>query len=209
MPGMSGKENDIMITIGLTGGIASGKSTVSKMIQERHIPLIDADIIAREVVEPGEKAYHQIVETFGKDVLFEDGSLNRKKLGNIIFQDEAKRKALNGIVHPQVRKRMKEKIDTHKISGAKAIVLDIPLLFESRLTDWVDKILLVFVDPDIQVQRLINRDGITKSDALDRIGSQLSLEEKRRDSDAVINNNGQVKETFDQLSDILEYWDIC
>ncbi|TCP32101.1 dephospho-CoA kinase [Scopulibacillus darangshiensis] len=197
-----------MIIIGLTGGIASGKSTVSKMIQEQHIPLIDADQIAREVVEPGEPAYDEIAETFGSDVLFADGTLNRKQLGSIIFQDESKRKKLNSIVHPQIRKQMSGKIAAYKSEGTEAIVLDIPLLFESKLTGWTDKVLLVYVTPDVQLKRLMLRDGSTEKEALARIQSQLPLEEKKQLADAVINNNGSVGDTRGQLMAALKQWGV-
>ncbi|MFC7393684.1 dephospho-CoA kinase [Scopulibacillus cellulosilyticus] len=197
-----------MIKIGLTGGIASGKSTVSAMIKNFGIPIIDADIISREVVEPGEEAYKQIVASFGSDILLENGQINRKKLGSIVFQDADQRIILNNIVHPQVRKSMLQKINFYEKKGEKAIVLDIPLLFEGKLTGWVDKKLLVYVDPKTQLERLINRDHSTEKQALDRIRSQMPLDEKKALADAIIDNNGSVDNTLQQLKAIFRQWHI-
>jgi dephospho-CoA kinase len=192
--------------IGLTGGIASGKSTVSNMIKELEIPVIDADIIAREVVEIGGTAYAKIVDYFGREILNETGSLNRKKLGAIVFNNEEKRLVLNGIVHPAVRIRMNEKIEEQKKIGNKAIVLDIPLLFESKLTYLVDKIIVVFVDQEIQKQRLKSRDQFSEEEALARIASQMPLKEKLALADEVIHNHGLLGDTREQLMRIFKKW---
>ncbi|HEX7066143.1 MAG TPA: dephospho-CoA kinase [Bacillales bacterium] len=197
-----------MIVIGLTGGIASGKSTISRMIQDAGYALIDADVYAREVVEPGEEAYEKIVAHFGKDILHGDGTLDRKKLGAIIFNDERERSILNGIVHPAVRKKMNDQKSVYRDEGREAVVLDIPLLFESKLTNTVDRILLVYVNEDVQVKRLIERDGSTKEEALSRIRSQIPLAEKRPHADAVIDNNGTPAESKEQLFHIFEKWDL-
>lgn len=192
--------------IGLTGGIASGKSTVSKMIQDLDIPVIDADIIAREVVEIGEVAYEKIVDYFGREILKETGSLDRKKLGAIVFNHEEKRLVLNQIVHPAVRNRINEKIEQRKKTGDKTIVLDIPLLFESKLTYLVDKIIVVFVDQEIQKQRLKLRDQFSEEEALARIASQIPLKEKLALADEVIHNHGLLEDTSQQLMKILKKW---
>ncbi|WP_010099118.1 dephospho-CoA kinase [Ornithinibacillus scapharcae] len=194
------------LVIGLTGSIASGKSTVSSMFIDMNIPVIDADKISREVVEPGEDAYLSIVKEFGKDILFSDGNIDRKKLGGIIFSDEEKRKVLNGIVHPAVRKRMMEQKDQHVHNGERIIVMDIPLLFESKLTHMVDKILVVYVEETVQLKRLMNRDHSTKDEALQRIHSQIPIKEKVTLADAVIDNNGTREKTFEQLKEILHQW---
>lgn len=192
--------------IGLTGGIASGKSTVSKMIKELEIPVIDADIIAREVVEIGETAYAKIVDYFGRGILNETGSLDRKKLGEIVFNNDEKRLVLNKIVHPAVRNRINEKIEQQKKTGNKTIVLDIPLLFESKLTYLVDKIIVVFVDQEIQKQRLKLRDQFSEEEALARIASQMPLKEKLALADEVIDNHGILDDTSQQLMKILKKW---
>ena len=196
------------VVIGLTGSIATGKSTVSEMFREWKIPVIDADKLSREVVEPGEEAYNQIVDVFGSDVLLHTEEIDRKKLGKIIFSDEKKREQLNSIVHPQVRKRMIEKREAYREQGASAVVLDIPLLFESGLTGYVDKTMVVYVDESVQLQRLVERDESSEADALERIRSQLPISEKADMADAVINNNGSIEDTRKQLMEQLGEWGI-
>lgn len=196
----------LALVIGLTGGIATGKSTVSEMFKEMDIPVVDADVISREVVEPGELAYEKIVDTFGEEVLHPDGTLNRKKLGSIVFGDEQKRKQLNEIVHPEVRKKMISERDRYVQEGHPIVVLDIPLLFESKLTHFVDKTLLIYVDEDIQLKRLMNRDQSTKEEALQRINAQFPISKKLELADAVIYNNGTIEETKEQLLEQLKTW---
>lgn len=192
--------------IGLTGGIASGKSTVSNMIKELKIPVIDADIIAREVVEVGEVAFQKIVDSFGSEILNETGSLDRKKLGAIVFNNKEKRLILNKIVHPIIRERIHEKIEIQKQSGSNTIVLDMPLLFENKLTYLVDKTIVIFVDPKIQIERLKIRDKFSDEEALARIGSQMDLKEKISLADEVIDNHGLLDDTKQQLMAILKKW---
>ncbi|SIS49741.1 dephospho-CoA kinase [Salimicrobium salexigens] len=196
------------VVIGLTGSIATGKSTVSRMFAEWDIPVIDADKLSREVVEPGEAAYEKIVDFFGDKVLLHTGEIDRPALGKIIFGDEEKRKQLNAIVHPEVRKRMIEKREYYKEQGENAVVLDIPLLYESGLTDYVNRTMVVFVDEGVQLQRLMERDGSAREDATERIASQINIEEKARMADAVINNNGSVEETKIQVRKQLEEWGV-
>ena len=130
--------------IGLTGGIATGKSTVSKQLVARGIPVIDADILAREVVNPGTRALKKIVSTFGPDILREDGSLDRAKLGEIVFRDEEQRRKLNAIVHPAVRWGMAIGILKCWLRGERVCVLDVPLLIESKIHRWVGKVVVVY-----------------------------------------------------------------
>lgn len=196
------------LVIGLTGSIASGKSTVSSMLKELHLPVIDADQIARDVVEPGEDTLKEIGLAFGKEILNADGTLNRKKLGSIIFSNNEKRKILNSIVHPAVRKRMLEQKETYLKDGESCVVMDIPLLFESKLTHMVDKILVVYVDEHVQLERLMERDNSTKEEALERIQSQIPVKEKVKQADAIIDNNGSKEESYKQLRDILEKWQV-
>lgn len=194
------------IVVGLTGGIASGKSTVSSILIEKGITVIDADIEARLAVENGEEAYYEIVRHFGDEVLLTDGSIDRGKLGSIIFHNQEKRFILNNIVHPAVRKRMILKKEKAIANGEKLIIMDIPLLFESKLTSLVDRTLLVYVDETIQLERLMKRNQLSKEDAIARIRSQMPLKEKIQLADAVINNNGTIEETKKQLVDILKKW---
>ncbi|WP_078545165.1 dephospho-CoA kinase [Litchfieldia alkalitelluris] len=196
------------LVVGLTGGIASGKSTVSAMLHTLGLPVIDADVIAREVVEIGEPSYNQIVSVFGKEILNEDLTLNRIMLGSIIFNDSVKRQQLNAIVHPAVRKKMLDEKDAYFNKGEATVFLDIPLLFESNLTNLVDKTIVVYVDEEVQVKRLMNRNDFSIEEANSRISSQMPLREKMALADAVINNNGTVEETEKQLIEILNLWNI-
>lgn len=194
------------LIIGLTGSIASGKSTVSLMFDDHHIPVVDADKISREVVMPGEKAYEQIVNTFGSDVLREDKSIDRPKLGAIIFADKEKRDQLNGIVHPAVHEEMLKQRDTYIKMGATCVVLDIPLLFEGKRTDFVDKTLVVFASEQVQLQRLMSRNNYSETEAKQRIQSQIPVSEKAAMADAVIDNNGTKYQSYEQLEEILKEW---
>ncbi|GEN51834.1 dephospho-CoA kinase [Halobacillus faecis] len=196
------------LVIGLTGSIASGKSTVAEMFRDMDIPVIDADQISRDVVKPGKPAYEEIVETFGEQVLEEDGDLDRKKLGKIVFSDETKRKQLNGIVHPKVREEMIRRREQYKQQQYQAVVLDIPLLFESNLTDYVEKILVVYVDEETQMERLMERDQSGRKDAEERIQAQIPVKKKAEMADAVIDNTGTINESLHQLKDILQGWGI-
>lgn len=196
------------IVVGLTGGIASGKSTVSSMLIKKGITVIDADVEARLAVEKGEEAYEEIVEQFGEQVLLEDRSIDRGKLGSIVFNNETERQILNSIVHPRVRGRMIKKKEEAIGSGEQLIVMDIPLLFESGLTSMVDKTLLVYVNEETQLKRLMERNNLTKKDALARIQSQMPLKEKIHLADAVIDNNGSVTDTEKQLTNILNRWNV-
>ncbi|WP_243291230.1 dephospho-CoA kinase [Bacillus sp. FJAT-47783] len=196
------------LIVGLTGSIASGKSTVANMMKEMSIPIVDADNIARDVVSIGEPAYLKIVDTFGNEILQKDKTIDRAKLGSIIFQDETKRKQLNEIVHPAVRSEMKRKQQMYVEKGEPLIVLDIPLLFESKLTHFVEKILVVYVDEQTQLDRLMKRNGFTKEEALARINAQMPLKEKAEKADEVIDNNGSLDETKQQLMKILDKWGV-
>ncbi|SDM25862.1 dephospho-CoA kinase [Bacillus sp. OK048] len=196
------------LVIGLTGGIASGKSTVSNMLKEMDITVIDADVEARLAVEKGEPAYQKIVAEFGQDILLPGGEIDRQKLGSIIFHNAEKRHLLNGMVHPEVRKRMKDQVEAAVERGEQFVVLDIPLLFESKLTFMVEKTILVFVDRAVQLQRLMERNDLSLEDAEARVKSQMPLADKVALADAVIDNNGTVEETRKQLFEILEGWGI-
>ena len=194
--------------IGLTGSIASGKSTVAKMLEEMNFPIVDADQVARVVVEPGKQALQEIVEQFGEDILLEDGQLNRQKLGSIIFHDPSKRTVLNNIMHPAIRKEMLAQRDYWVEQGAEVVVMDIPLLFESKLQHFVEKILVVSVKEDTQLTRLMERNQLSEEDAKARISSQLPLSVKEAGADAVIYNNDSVEKTKEQLRYILKEWSI-
>lgn len=192
--------------IGLTGSIASGKSTVSEMLKNSGYPIIDADLVARQVVEPGSDTLEQIEQAFGRDVIREDGTMDRPKVGEIIFNDPAKRKVLNDIIHPAIRQKMLRQRHEYMTEGYKTIIMDIPLLFESRLQHLVDKILVVSVTEENQFRRLVERNGFTEKEARARISSQLPMSVKEDGADAVIYNNGTLDETKWQLNRILDNW---
>ncbi len=194
------------LVVGLTGGIASGKSTVSNMLKEMEITVIDADVESRCAVQNGEPAYKQIVASFGQEIVLPNGEIDRQKLGSIIFHDEQKRKLLNSFVHPEVRRRMNEKKELAIKAKEKIVILDIPLLFESNLIHMVDQTLLVYVDRNIQLTRLMERNQLSKEEAEARIQSQMPLAEKVKLADKMINNNGSLTETKEQLNKILADW---
>ena len=194
--------------IGLTGSIASGKSTVSTMLKRKGFPIVDADEIARQVVELGSPVLQEISRVFGESVLQADGSLNRVKLGEIIFNDEEMRQKLNGIIHPAIRQEMLKQKDEWLAGGANTVIMDIPLLFESKLQSFVDTIIVVSVTPEIQKERLIARNVLSEEEADRRIQSQLPVKEKEKDADAVLFNNGTVEETQKQLDSLLLKWDL-
>ncbi|WML28538.1 dephospho-CoA kinase [Neobacillus sp. OS1-33] len=196
------------LVIGLTGGIASGKSTVSNMFKEMDITVVDADIEARLAVMKGESAYVKILAEFGEDILLDNGEIDRQRLGSIIFYQEEKRQILNEIVHPEVRKRMRDQVEQAIKNSEEVVVLDIPLLFESKLTYMVDKTLLVYVDDETQLKRLTERNNLSEEDARARISSQMPLSEKIKLADAVIDNNGSIANTKEQLLEILEQFSI-
>ncbi|MFB4162988.1 dephospho-CoA kinase [Alteribacillus sp. JSM 102045] len=192
--------------IGLTGGIASGKSLIAAQFEKYGIPVIDADKIAREVVEPGEAAYEKVVEQFGIEILEKDGTIARKKLGRAIFGDTIKRQTLNQIIHPAIRQRMLEKKNQYEQEGYSNLVFDLPLLIENNLQFMVDKVLLVYVDAAVQKNRLMERDQAGEEDAKNRIASQMPLEEKKAYADAVIDNNQSRQQSLAQLENILKEW---
>ena len=189
--------------LGLTGSIASGKSTVSKMICEFGIPIVDADVIAKQVVEVGQVAYQKIIETFGPKILLENGEINRPALGAIIFNNPERREELNKIVHPEVRKVMLQQSKRLLDEGHRIVILDIPLLFESKLTSLVEKTIVVYVDEENQIKRLMERNKLSEEDAMARITSQIPVSEKVKLADYVIDNNGDLEDTKRQVKDLL------
>ncbi|MCM2675255.1 dephospho-CoA kinase [Alkalicoccobacillus plakortidis] len=194
--------------IGLTGGIATGKSTVANMIKQAGVPVVDADVIAKEVMQVGGAAFDQVVSTFGEDILQEDGSINRSLLGDRIFSDEGQRKKLNAIVHPVVREQLLSKAKAYQQEGHKHVVLDIPLLYESNLFHLVDKVLLVYVQPDIQLERLVTRDKNGVEQARSRMNAQIAIDEKVERADEIIRNHGSKEETERQLHHIFKNWNV-
>ncbi|MFS0875705.1 dephospho-CoA kinase [Solibacillus isronensis] len=194
--------------IGLTGSIASGKSTVAKMIESYGLPIVDADVVARQVVEPGTPTLKKIEEAFGPEVIAHDGSMDRAKVGSIIFHNEEMRKTLNGIIHPAIREEMLRQRDEFISFGEKNIFMDIPLLFESKLEHFVEKIIVVSVKKEVQLQRLMERNGFSEEEANARIATQIPVKEKEQLADAVIHNNGTLEDTAIQLQNILYEWNV-
>jgi dephospho-CoA kinase len=190
--------------IGLTGGIASGKSTVAKILERLGAAVVDADALSREVVEPGRDAWKEIVQTFGAEVLQPDQTLDRQKLRATIFNNPGARKQLESIIHPRVRASAEERINQHAASGYEVVVYEVPLLFEGNLHEWLRPVILVACDISIQKQRLQQRDGLSPEAAQKHIDAQMSLEEKRRLADYVIENDGSLEDLERQVQTVLK-----
>lgn len=178
---------------GLTGGIAAGKSTVLDLFRQNGCVVYDADQVARDIVEPGTEGLNQIEQTFGREILFSDGSLNRKKLGSIVFNDKNQLKTLTNITGPLIRKQILHTIkQVRESSDKKIVIFEIQLLFESNYQDYFDGVISIYVPEKIQLERLMERDRISKEDALKKINSQMSMEEKKKLADIVIDNSGNL-----------------
>lgn len=193
-----------MVVIGLTGGIASGKSTISNMLMDMKIPVIDADVIARDVVKPATDTLKRLVQKFGEDILNIDGTLNRKKLSNVVFNDRESLKQLNLIIHPAIKNAIMNKLNEYRKSKEKYCVVDAALLIEANFIDIVDCVILVYVNRKTQVERLMNRDKISMEEAERKIDSQMSLDEKMKYADYLVDNNHDVENTRLQLKSIIK-----
>ncbi len=192
-----------MKLIGLTGGIASGKSAVAKILKSLGAAVVDADALAREVVEPGHDAWKDIVEAFGAEVLQPDQTLDRQKLRATIFNNPAARKQLEAIIHPRVRALAEERIQKHAAAGYEIVVYEVPLLFEGNLHEWLRPVVLVACDLDTQRRRLQERDGLTVEASQKHIDAQMSLAEKRRLADYVIENDGSLEDLEREVQAVL------
>ena len=200
------------MVIGLTGGIGTGKSTVSQILQEKKFPVIDLDTISHEVIKIP-KVIEKIVENFGKEVLENSGNfenknnaiqISREKLGKIIFENKEKRLLLNSIMHPEILHTMREQISKYKKNN-KIIFVEIQLLFEVQWEKEFDYILLISAKKSTQIRRILERDKRSENDALNIINSQLSLDEKKKRSDFVIENDGNIEELKEKIDKFLEY----
>lgn len=179
--------------IGLTGGIASGKSTVAEIIEKNGVQVVNADHVAHQALHPGTPTYAQIVQTFGPSILSKDKSIDRTQLGALVFKNESQRDKLEKIVHPFVRKKVAEIKKDLVAQGQKMAVYDVPLLFEKKMEKDFDQILLVFCDPETQIQRLMKRNSMTREQAELRLKSQIPLSEKKEKSDVIFDNNKDLK----------------
>lgn len=188
--------------VGLTGGIACGKSTVANMFRELGCPIVDADQVAREVVEPGTIGLKRLLERFGEDVLRDDGTLDRKELGKIVFHNKKALAELNAILHPLISERMNEKKEEALKLNPPFVIMDIPLLYELNREGLVEVILVVYVPAAVQLERLIQRDQFTMEEANLRIASQMDIEEKKKRADYVIDNLGTLESTRKQVEEI-------
>jgi dephospho-CoA kinase len=191
--------------IGLTGGIASGKSVVTGMLREMGAKIIDADLIAREIVAPGQPAWQEIVAYFGKSVLREDNTINRTYLGSLVFGNHAARQALNNFTHPRVIAETRARIARwQQLKTRNIIVVDMPLLIETGFFRTVDEVWVVKVDERLQLERLCARDGFTWEEARQRVATQMPLAQKMQYAHRVIDNNGTLAETKRQIE---VYWE--
>ena len=181
---MNGKDP---LRIGLTGGIASGKSLIADMFAARGVPVVDTDVIAREVVQPGEPALREIEREFGPDVVSPDGRLDRRRLREIVFANESKREALEAILHPRIRDAA---VRQSSVAGGEYQVIVVPLLVESPMRHWMDRILVVDCSEETQLQRLLERDAESREQARRMIAAQASREERLAIADDVVGNDG-------------------
>lgn len=192
-----------MYLIGLTGGIASGKSTVSRLLSSLGAFIVDADKLSREVTEPGKPAYQDIIDTFGKNIIQANGEIDRKQLGKLVFASSKARLELEQITHPRIEAATKEAIVAAKANGFTVAVLDAPLLIEVGWHTKVDSVWVVYVDKETQLVRLMERDKCDNVTAQARINAQLPLEEKLKYADIVINNNDSIETTQNR---VLQAW---
>ena len=195
-----------MRLIGLTGGIATGKTTVARLLAARGAEIVDADVLAREVVEPGSPALAEIAAGFGDSVLTPEGALDRAALGAVVFADPAQRRRLEAITHPRIAALMGERIAAGLASEAPLVVADIPLLFEGDRVGLVEGVLLVDAPEAVQLRRLMLRDGIDEAAARARVAAQMPLDEKRRLATWVIDNGGTPEHTAAQVATWWERW---
>jgi dephospho-CoA kinase len=192
-----------MLNVGLTGGIACGKSTVARMLAEKGAVLIDFDEIAHAVEDPGGPVWREIVRHFGDEILHEGRAIDRRKLGETVFADRAKRELLNRLVHPAIFEEWQRRLAEIRARRADAIVVsDIPLLIEAGMKGMVDLVLLVYITPEEQIQRVMTRDGFSREEAERRLGAQMPIDEKLCWADIVVRNGGSPEETRRAVSEV-------
>lgn len=193
-----------MIILGLTGSIGCGKSSLSNILRENNIDIIDADIISRKIFED-KRLLNLIFEHFGDCIKNKDGSLNRKALGNIVFNDDNKLIELNSLTHPRIKEKIIKEIEILKLNNKEVIVIDAPLLIEGGYLEMVDKLLVITCNDEIQISRIQKRDKCTKEEALSRIKSQMSQEEKVKYADYILDNSKSIEELKKSTEEFLLY----
>jgi dephospho-CoA kinase len=193
-----------MRVIGLTGGIACGKSTVARMFRDLGARVIDADQVAREVVEPGQPALADLVKAFGSDILLPDGHLDRKKLGAIVFADAEKRRQLNAITHPRISQAVQGRLEALRVEGADVAIYEAALIVENKLHLGMDGLVVVAVDEQTQIDRTIKRDELTREQALSRVRAQAPVSDKVAVADWVIDTSGILPETRKKVERVWE-----
>jgi len=197
------RTSDPVIAFGLTGGVASGKSTVARYFQDLGAHIIDADRIGHEAIEPGRAAYQEILDHFGKEILDSSGHIDRKKLGPIVFADPQQLRALNAIVHSRIVARTQELAAKHQRQNPRSVVIvDAALIFESRIGGSLNKVMVAWCRPEQQVERLMAKAGVSREEAERRIQAQMPVEEKRRRADYLIDCSGSMEETHRQADAI-------
>lgn len=192
-----------MRIVGLTGGISSGKSTVSNLFKAHAIPVVDADLVARDALKKGTGGWKKVVEAFGDEILQPDGEVDRPKFGRIVFANPDKRQLLNRLLAPYISSGILKEILKLWLKGCKVIVLDVPLLFEAKMDKWTKPVVVVWVDNETQLKRLIARDGITDEEANNKINAQMPLDSKRSKADIVIDNTGSLEDLHEQFEKVL------
>ena len=201
--GCSVRSRDKHLLLGVTGGIATGKSTVVQMFRQKAAPVIDFDLLARKVVEPGKPAWQDIVTYFGRHMLRDDRNLDRKKLAKLVFGDPEQRKKLESFTHPRIQQEfVLELNDIIAINPSAIVLVDMPLLIEFNRRSMFHKILVVYVPEEVQIERLMRRDGISRAEAGNRMKAQVPIDEKVGYADFVINNAGTLAETQRQVDEL-------
>ncbi len=191
-----------MYVIGLTGGIASGKSTAAAMLRTAGACILDADAMTHELLEPGNELFQLYVDHFGAAVVGPDGTLNRRAIAEIVFREEAERHWIDNAAHPVLRREMLVRMRKFREQGMRLIFLDVPLLFETGWDDLCDEIWVVYIPAELQRLRLTERDGLTPEQAEARIAAQLGMEEKRLRADVVLDNSGTIEQFRQQVMEL-------
>jgi dephospho-CoA kinase len=201
-PGKFSIKEDCLL-LGVTGGIASGKSTVARMLEKLGAPMIDFDVLSRVVVEPGKPAWKEIVSYFGEQILREDRTVNRRALSEIVFRDPEKRKKLESFTHPRIHQEFARRVKQIARADPEAIIQGVvPLLIEAKLQSLFHKLILVYIPEEMQIRRLMEREPISRETALQILKSQLAIEEKRKYADYIVDNSGPLEETRRQVEEV-------